>query len=165
MRKSTILLSVVGLLIGGCATQPEKIQPSYVSHLEYTDYSCSQIKLEVSSISRQVDALQGHLKKKADDDAAQMGIGLILFWPALFFLEGGDGAEAAEYAELKGRYEALERTAIEKDCAMISNASEGELREAADSISDCGIARQDLLEAATAEAAEIAAVQVKALCN
>jgi hypothetical protein len=36
----------------------------------------------------------------------------------LFFLEGGDGPEAAEYAQLKGEYEALRTAAVEKKCAM-----------------------------------------------
>ena len=54
------------------------------------------------------------LKKEASNDSAQMAIGLLLFWPALFFLEGGDGPEAAEYARLKGEYEALRTVAVQK---------------------------------------------------
>ena len=156
---------LVALLTVGCASQPEKITAAYVPSIQYQDYTCTQIAAEVARVSRRVQELNGVLKKKADDDAAQMAIGMILFWPALFFLEGGDGPESVEYSQLKGEYEALEVAAVEKDCAMASNASEGELIEAAQSVSDCGIAREDLLTATTAEAAEIAAVQVKALCN
>ena len=47
-----------------------------------------------------------------------MGVGLILFWPALFFLEGGDGPEAQEYARLKGEREAIERSSIKKKCTL-----------------------------------------------
>lgn len=47
-----------------------------------------------------------------------MGVGLVLFWPTLFMLEGGDGPEAAEYARLKGEYEALRKVAIEKKCDL-----------------------------------------------
>ena len=43
-----------------------------------------------------------------------MAVGLLLFWPALFFLEGGDGPEAAEYARLKGQYEALRTVAVQR---------------------------------------------------
>ena len=63
------------------------------------------------------------LDDEADADEAQMAIGLILFWPALFFLEGGDGPEAAEYAQLKGESEALERAAIAKRCSSSGRAS------------------------------------------
>jgi hypothetical protein len=45
-----------------------------------------------------------------------MAVGMILFWPALFFLEGGDGPQAAEYGRLKGERDALERVAIQKKC-------------------------------------------------
>ena len=54
------------------------------------------------------------LNKKATGDKWQMGIGLLLFWPVLFALEGGDGPEAQEYARLRGQYEALRQVAIQK---------------------------------------------------
>lgn len=60
--------------------------------------------------------LYANLKKTADNDSMQMAVGMILFWPTLFFLEGGDGLEATEYARLKGEREALEKVAIEKKC-------------------------------------------------
>ena len=43
------------------------------------------------------------------------GAGIILFWPALFFL-GGTKEQEAEYARLKGEYEALDRVAVQKNC-------------------------------------------------
>ena len=58
------------------------------------------------------------MKETADADAAQVGVGLILFWPALFLVEGGDGAEAQEYSRLKGEKEAIERVSIQKKCAV-----------------------------------------------
>jgi hypothetical protein len=42
--------------------------------------------------------LYASLKKKADNDTAQMTVGMLLLWPTLFFLEGGDGPEASEYS-------------------------------------------------------------------
>lgn len=43
-----------------------------------------------------------------------MGVGLVLFWPALFFLAGDDRSD--ELGRLKGEYEALETSAIQKKC-------------------------------------------------
>ena len=48
-----------------------------------------------------------------------MGLGIVLFWPALFFLEGGDGVEAEEFAQLKGKLEAVEKSAVQQDCRII----------------------------------------------
>ncbi|MGH9425353.1 MAG: hypothetical protein ACRD2L_03485 [Terriglobia bacterium] len=44
-----------------------------------------------------------------------MAVGLILFWPTLFFIDG-TGPEAQEYGRLKGEYEALEKVSIQKEC-------------------------------------------------
>jgi len=47
-----------------------------------------------------------------------MGVGLVLFWPALFFLEGGDGPQAAEYSRLRGEVDAMRRAAVHKECDL-----------------------------------------------
>lgn len=91
---------------------------SYVSPLEYQDYSCKQLGAEASRVSRKASELHGTLKSEADADTAQMAAGLILFWPTLFFLEGGDGPQASEYKRLKGEYEAIEQVSIKKNCGL-----------------------------------------------
>ena len=115
--KSFVVLLLVTFLMG-CATAPEKLGATYVSPLQYKDYTCDQIGMEMQRVSRKVAELRGTLDKDASNDAAQMGIGLILFWPALFFLEGGDGVNAAQYSQLKGEFEALEQVAIQKNCGI-----------------------------------------------
>ena len=119
--KSFVVLLLVTFLVG-CATAPEKLGTTYVSPLQYKDYTCDQIGMEMQRVSRKVAELRGTLDKDASNDAAQMGIGLILFWPALFFLEGGDGVNAAQYSQLKGEFEALEQVAIQKDCGIKVNS-------------------------------------------
>jgi len=106
------------LAIAGCATSPKKISSSYVSPLKYSSYDCSQIRMEMDYVSQRTSELYSSLQKEASADAVQMGVGLVLFWPTLFMLEGGDGPEAAEYARLKGEYEALRKAAIEKKCDL-----------------------------------------------
>lgn len=113
MKKYILLGS---LILAGCASSPDKIAASYVSPLEYQGYTCKQISQEMGNVSRKATELYGKLDKTASRDNAQMAAGLILFWPALFFLEGGDGPEAAEYARLKGQRDALEDAAVQKGC-------------------------------------------------
>ncbi len=108
----------LGLLAAGCATQPNKIAAVYVSSVQYQSYSCDQVQAEMERVSRRVNLLHASLKRTADADKAQMGVGLLLFWPTLFFLEGGDGPEAQEFARLKGEKEALEKVAIQKKCGL-----------------------------------------------
>jgi len=100
-----------------CATNPDEISASSVSSLQYKNYSCQQVSLELDRVQRRVNELHANLKKTAENDTAQMAVGLILFFPTLFFLEGGDGPQAVEYARLKGEAEALEKVAIQKSCS------------------------------------------------
>ena len=71
--------------------------------------------MEMRIVGGRINALHYELEEEATDDSAQMGIGL-LFWPLLFFLEGGDDARAEEYALLKGEQEALQNEAVTKKC-------------------------------------------------
>jgi len=116
MKKFLALLTTTLLI--GCATQPKDLPTAYVSPLQYQNYSCDQISMEMNRVSRKVNELRGDLKEEADNDSAQMALGLIIFWPALFFLEGGDGADAAEFSRLKGEFEALENISIQKSCGI-----------------------------------------------
>jgi len=109
---------VLLIFVVGCATQPKDLPTTYVSPNQYQHYSCDQITLEMNRASRKANELQAKLKQDADNDAAQMAVGLIIFWPTLFFLEGGDGPEAAEYSRLKGEFEALEEVSIQKKCGV-----------------------------------------------
>ena len=47
-----------------------------------------------------------------------MGVGLILLWPVLFFLEGGDDPRATEYSRLKGERDAVEKVSVQKKCGI-----------------------------------------------
>jgi hypothetical protein len=81
---------LVTALFVGCATSPDKIDAAYVSPLKYKDYDCDQIAMEMDYIGNRTTKLYQRLKNESDADSWQMGIGLVLFWPTLFALEGGD---------------------------------------------------------------------------
>lgn len=114
MIKKLLPLATVLCLLAGCATNPNKISASYVSPVTYKNYDDDQIIMEMDHVSRRSGELYNSLKSESSKDTAQMTVGLILFWPTLFFLEGGDGPEAAEYARLKGQYEALRTVAVQR---------------------------------------------------
>ncbi|MFP4077280.1 MAG: hypothetical protein ACLFTD_12500 [Halochromatium sp.] len=114
--RRTLSATLALTLVVGCSTPPDKISASYVSPMQYSDYSCDQIKREMGRVQRQLAQVTGAQKKHADNDAVAMGVGLVLFWPALFFLAGDDQKE--ELARLKGEYEALQQAAIRQDCEV-----------------------------------------------
>ena len=107
------LLSVVTL--AGCASQPESVVATYVSPTTYSGMSCKQIVSERNRVVQKVNELNGVQKKKADNDAAMMGVGMILFWPALIGLAAGSDVEA-QLSSMKGNYDALTSAGSQKGC-------------------------------------------------
>lgn len=128
--KSFAIAIGLGALIG-CASNPDKIDAAYVSPLKYAEYTCSQLAQELDSVGRRTNDLYGRLKRDRTADNWQTAAGVVLFWPALFFLEGGDGPEASEYAQLQGDFEALRVNSVQKNCNLNYRSPE-ELFEAAD---------------------------------
>ena len=114
MKKLLLLTSCIALT--ACADHSDKIQPSYVSPLQFSDYNCSQIKGELGRVGRKMNEVAGVQDKTASSDSVAMGVGLILFWPSLFFIDNSD--QRVELARLKGEFDALEQTAIQKNCTV-----------------------------------------------
>jgi hypothetical protein len=132
MNKVSVLSGFAAtiLLVTGCASSPDKIDAAYVSPVKYQSYQCDQVATEMDYVGHRTTKLYHRLEKERTADNWQMGIGLVLFWPSLFLLEGGDGPEAAEYAQLKGEYEALRETSVSKQCHIASKSPEQILKEA-----------------------------------
>lgn len=115
MKKLISVYVSVSIFLSACATSSQNIPTAYVSPVQYEGYSCRQISEEMVSIQNQVTQLGGHLDTAASHDKMITGAGIILFWPALFFL-GGNKDQEAEYGRLKGQYQALQQEAVAKDC-------------------------------------------------
>lgn len=115
MRKQGLGLAVAATLMAGCATSSDKISSAYVSPMAYQNYDCAQLAAEGQRLVSRVTEIGGKLDNEARNDKVAMGVGLVLFWPALFFL-GGDKGKEAEFSRLKGEYEAVQQTAISKKC-------------------------------------------------
>jgi hypothetical protein len=116
--RNLAVLTLTAISVAACASSSNEIGTTYVSPIQYQNYNCNQVAGELQRVTRRAGELKVSIDREAGNDAAQMGIGLILFWPALFFLEGGDGPEAAEYSRLKGELDALEQVAIQKECGI-----------------------------------------------
>jgi hypothetical protein len=111
----TVIAAAVAL--AGCATSASEIAPAYVSPLQYQSYSCQQLAAEAARVSGRAAEVAGVQDAKRIDDQIATGAGVVVFWPALFFIKG-DGQSAAELARLRGEYEALQKAATEKSCQV-----------------------------------------------
>lgn len=115
--REKFLLACACCGLAGCASSASDVMPSYVSPLQYQNLTCQQIGAEAERVSQRASQLAGVQDEKSTNDAVATGVGLVLFWPSLFFIKG-DGQTAAELARLRGEFDALEKMSIEKNCGL-----------------------------------------------
>lgn len=125
MNKLAVITVIGAMLLQGCATSSKDVATAYVSPMQYQSYDCSQLSAETQRIQARVSQIGGRLDEAAANDKAIAGVGAILFWPALFAL-GGTKQQEAEYARLKGEYEALQQTATLKKCPGMGGSTVSE---------------------------------------
>jgi hypothetical protein len=116
--KKIVSSILIASLVSGCATSSKNIASSYVSPVQYRNYDCNQISEEAIRLQGQITKLGGRLDEASKNDKMITGVGIIVFWPALFAL-GGTKEQEAQYASLKGQYEALQQESIAKKCGNL----------------------------------------------
>jgi hypothetical protein len=112
---ATTLAISIALTTSGCATSSANSAASYTTPIQYQSYDCAQLTSEAQRIHGRVNQLAGRLDEAANNDKVLMGVGMLLFWPALFAL-GGTKQQEADYARLKGEYDAIQQAMITKKC-------------------------------------------------
>ena len=117
MRSRVVLALVLSFGLAGCASRADNIAAAYVSPVLYQGYTCAQLREEAARVSQRAAVAAGAQDSKATSDAVVTGVAVVLFWPAAFFVKG-DGANAAELAQLKGEMDAIEQANIQKRCGI-----------------------------------------------
>lgn len=113
MKRVTLLAMVA--ILAGCAKASNEVSTSYVSPIQYANHDCAQLQGELTRVNRRLVEKMRDQDSRADSDALTTGVGVVLFWPALFFIKG-DEEHAGELARLKGEFDAIEQSAIQKRC-------------------------------------------------
>ena len=117
---STIVLGTfISANLAGCATKGSEVQAGYVPVSLYSNLTCEQIAQELYDVGLKAGELSGQLDTAAGKDAGLVAVGIILFWPALFFV-GGDKSKEAQLAQLKGTRDALIKAGRAKGCKLDS---------------------------------------------
>lgn len=115
MSKFTSACIAAAVLLTGCATASRDITTTFVSPAQYYGHDCLQLAGEMQRLQSRVSQVGGRLDQAASNDAALVTAGTLLFWPALFFV-GGTKQQEAEYARLKGEYDAVQQAAVMRKC-------------------------------------------------
>jgi hypothetical protein len=105
------------LLVAGCAKDADQVGATYVSPVLYDSYTCPQLAEEAQRVSSRAAQSAGVQDQKATNDKVAMGVGLVIFWPALLFTKGND-ENTAELARLRGQMDAIEQASIKKRCGI-----------------------------------------------
>jgi hypothetical protein len=116
MRNVCIALAGA-VLLAACAKDANQVGATYVSPVLYDSYTCPQLAEEAQRVSSRAAQSSGVQDQKATNDKVAMGVGLVVFWPALLFTKGND-ENTAELARLKGQMEAIEQASIKKRCGI-----------------------------------------------
>lgn len=115
MRRA--LGAVLGLsLLAGCATQPGGVARLSADPVDYATWSCARIRDQIDAVQQRAADIAWQIDGQAGQHMVGLGVGLTVFWPALMAMQP-DGAQAAELAQLKAGFEALQVAARRQACA------------------------------------------------
>lgn len=117
MKNTTLAIVLILPVISACASKSADIEPTYASTTEYERMNCRQLAAEGQRVSAAASRVAGKQDKKRGDDQVLTGVGVVVFWPVLFALEG-DGPTAVELGRLKGEMEAIEKVSARKNCGI-----------------------------------------------
>ena len=112
--KTTAMILAASMTLAGCATNPDNIQATSKSPMTYRGLSCNEMNMEAQRISDRLTDITGQQRAEASKDAVAMTVGMLVFWPALFFMMGDDHKD--EIATLRGEAIALQSAANAKGC-------------------------------------------------
>lgn len=114
LRYLTIVF-LMFFLVYGCAGRT----PVPVAEYQYGDdnKSCNHLKSELSQMNVDIDKKNTSVTNSSVKNGVLVGVGLILFWPALFFMDLSD-SDRVEFEALQKRYNALTRIAADKNCGI-----------------------------------------------
>ena len=114
-----LAFTCLGVTISGCsdAKKASEVNANYVPTAAYTNMSCNNLRVEDARLRRSVADLTAAVDKEYKGDKTMEAVAWIVFWPAVFAMDGND-AESARLAQAKGEAEAIRAAMISKNCKM-----------------------------------------------
>ena len=126
--KIIIIVAAGAFALAGCATRAENISAAYVSPIQYQNYTCAQLQEEAARVSARAAIANGAQDQKATGDAVATGVGVVLFWPALFFIKGDAGAGKTTLLQQTTRLQAARYLRGEREFGRPASDGHGDRR-------------------------------------
>jgi hypothetical protein len=105
----------IGLLAlaAGCSSLDRR--PPLTDPAAYVGWSCERLFGGIDAVQQRAADVAYAIDARVGNNMIALGLGVTVFWPALLAMRP-DGTEAAELAELKGRFEAMQSVALRQRC-------------------------------------------------
>ncbi|MCU0813079.1 MAG: hypothetical protein MUC32_01705 [Burkholderiaceae bacterium] len=107
-----LLLSVA---LAGCATRAVDTGPDPSDPTQFVTWTCDAMADELERVQQRAADVAHAADPRQGNDVIALGLGLRVFWPALFAMRP-QGPDAAELARLKRRHDALRATVDARGC-------------------------------------------------
>ena len=118
-RESWPVRALAGVLaavvLAGCASRSGDVTARTADPALYAGWTCDRLFDESDAVQLRAADVAYAVDARVGNNLIALGLGVTVFWPALLAMRP-DGAEAAELADLKGRYEALRSAADGRAC-------------------------------------------------
>ena len=114
IMKTLPLIAAAALTLSACAPAPGDIAAAYVSPTAFSGRTCAALNSDATVLNARLVAATGQQQAAADNDAAMVGIGMLIFWPMLFAVGGNDQSPAI--AQMRGEAEAIRSAAVSRGC-------------------------------------------------
>lgn len=109
IKTHLLVTSLLIVLTSACATRPESISASYVSHEKYVAGDCARLATQMSDARAELVKVSAQQDSKANWDAAGV---FFIFLP----ISKLSGDHAGDVAKWKGEVEAIETAQIKNKC-------------------------------------------------
>lgn len=113
MTRLLLIITSLVVMLSGCSTT--RIPTKYISTLNYSNYTCDQIKLELERLSIHLIDLKKLVKQQDKDNSDNIALSILIF-PPLLLLHKDDKQLQQEYSQTKGEFEALSIVSNQKKC-------------------------------------------------
>jgi len=120
--KSCRNIKFLGLLLvlqaSACsvATSPDRIGPTYVAPDNFQEFDCPALARKLALLGYRIEDLYSRLQLRHSRDQWQLAFSWFYGFTGAFV--DGDGAEAEQFRQLQGNFEAARIQAVRKDCGF-----------------------------------------------
>lgn len=115
LKKVTCITLIASIMVMMTGCGGRQAYPVQVSQVGDNRLSCNQLESEIGRIYYEIQNKSGQTSKGDNKDMVLAGVGLLVFWPALFFMDLSN-ADKTELGALQSRHNHLNSIYINKDC-------------------------------------------------